>query len=201
MDLYATKGAINARLVPLVDRLAAAGVSPDALTLGAVPVAVAGGLCLLGSREVHLLLALVPLLVVARLVLNLLDGNMARRTGRIHPRGELYNEVGDRLADIAFLAPVAWLPGADAAIVLAGVGVALLASYVGIASKAAGGKRLYRGILSKPGRMVLLVVCSLWALLAGPAATAAWAVFGPVLLIGAALTALERAVVAVRGLE
>ena len=201
MDLYATKGAINARLVPLVDRLAAAGVSPDALTLGAVPVAVAGGLCLLGSREVHLLLALVPLLVVARLVLNLLDGNMARRTGRIHPRGELYNEVGDRLADIAFLAPVAWLPGADAAIVLAGVGVALLASYVGIASKAAGGKRLYRGILSKPGRMVLLVVCSLWALLAGPAATAAWAVFGPVLLIGAALTALERAVVAIRGLE
>ena len=201
MDLYATKGAINARLVPLVDRLAAAGVSPDALTLGAVPVAVAGGLCLLGSREVHLLLALVPLLVVARLVLNLLDGNMARRTGRIHPRGELYNEVGDRLADIAFLAPVAWLPGADAAIVLAGVGVALLASYVGIASKAAGGKRLYRGILSKPGRMALLVVCSLWALLAGPAATAAWAVFGPVLLIGAALTALERAVVAIRGLE
>ncbi len=201
MDLYATKGAINARLVPLVDRLAAAGVTPDALTLGAVPVGVAGGLCLFGSRSVHILLAIVPLLVVVRLVLNLLDGNMARRTGRIHPRGELYNEVGDRLADIAFLAPVAWLPGADSAIVLAGVGTALLASYIGVANKAAGGKRLYRGILSKPGRMVLLVVCSLWALVAGPGAPAPWAVFGPVLLAGAALTALERLVVAGRGLE
>jgi CDP-diacylglycerol--glycerol-3-phosphate 3-phosphatidyltransferase len=201
VDLYATKGAINARLIPVVDRLAAAGVSPDALTLAAVPVAVTGGLALLGSRAAHPLLALVPLLVVARLVLNLLDGSMARRTGRIHPRGELYNEVGDRLADVAFLAPVAWLPGADAAMVLGGVAAALLASYIGIASKAAGGKRLYRGILSKPGRMVLLVVCSLWALVAGPGATAPWAVFGPVLLVGAALTALERAVVAVRGLE
>jgi len=201
VDLYATKGAINARLVPLVDRLAAAGVSPDALTLAAVPVAVAAGLALLGSREVHLLLALVPLLVVARLALNLLDGNMARRTGRIHPRGELYNEVGDRLADIAFLAPVAWLPGADPAIVLGGVATALLASYIGIASRAAGGKRLYRGVLSKPGRMVLLVVCSLWAMVVGPGATLPWAVFGPVLLVGAALTALERAVLAMRGLE
>ena len=64
MDLYATKGAINARLVPLVDRLAAAGVTPDAVTLGAVPVAAAGGLCLLVSRGPHLLLALVPVLVV-----------------------------------------------------------------------------------------------------------------------------------------
>lgn len=201
MDLYATKGAINARLGPLVDRLAARGVSPDALTLGAVPVAVAGGLALLGSREVHLLLALVPLLAVARLVLNLLDGNLARRTGRIHPRGELFNEVGDRLADVAFLAPVAWLPGADPVLVLGGVSAALLASSIGVASKAAGGARIYRGILSKPGRMVLLVVCALWALLAGPAATLPWAVFGPVLLVGAALTALERAVVAVRGLE
>lgn len=77
MDLYATKGAINARLTPLVDRLAAAGVTPDALTLAAVPVAVAGGLCLLVSRGQHVLLALVPVvLVVLRLVLNLLDGNL-----------------------------------------------------------------------------------------------------------------------------
>ena len=124
MDLYSMKGAINARLVPLVDRLAAAGVSPDALTLAAVPVAVAGGPALL-ARWPPALLAFVPLLVVLRLVFNLLDGNMARRTGRIHPRGELYNEVGDRLADIAFLAPVAWLPGADPAIVLGGVATAL----------------------------------------------------------------------------
>ena len=114
MDLYATKGAINARLVPLVDRLAKAGVTPDQVTLAAVPVAVLGGACLLLSSAVPWLLLVVPLLVVLRIVLNLVDGNMARRTGRIHPRGELYNEVGDRLADVAFLAPVAFLPGAVA---------------------------------------------------------------------------------------
>jgi CDP-diacylglycerol---glycerol-3-phosphate 3-phosphatidyltransferase len=199
MNLYASKRAVNARLVPLVDRLSAAGVTPDQVTLAAVPVAVLAGACLLASPTAPLLLLLVPLLVVVRIVLNLIDGNMARRTGRIHARGELFNEVGDRLADIAFLAPVAFLPGASPQIVLLGVMTGVMASYVGITSKAAGGDRLYGGILSKPGRMALLCVCAVWAAIAAPDTTA-WTVFGPVLLLGTSLTLLERIVTAVRRL-
>jgi CDP-diacylglycerol---glycerol-3-phosphate 3-phosphatidyltransferase len=203
MDLYSTKAAINGRLLPLVDWLANAGVAPDAVTLAAIPVALVGGACLLASTAVPALLLAVPVLVIARLVLNLLDGALARRTGRIHARGELYNEVGDRVADVALLAPVAALPGAIAAVVLGGVLVAVLASYVGVAAKAAGGERIYKGVLSKPGRMALLAACSLWAFVAGNAATAAidpWLVFGWALLAGASLTLFERLVVAVRRL-
>jgi CDP-diacylglycerol--glycerol-3-phosphate 3-phosphatidyltransferase len=199
VNLYASKGAINARLLPLVDRLLAAGISPDAITLAAIPVALLGSAALLASPTQPVALLAVPVLVVGRLVLNLLDGNLARRSGRIHPRGELFNEVGDRVADVAFLAPVAFLPGASISIVLCGVVAAILASYVGITTRAAGGPRLYRGILSKPGRMILLVVCSLWALFAGPATP--WAVFGPLLLIGGLLTLAERLFVAIRTLE
>jgi CDP-diacylglycerol--glycerol-3-phosphate 3-phosphatidyltransferase len=199
VNLYASKSAINARLLPMVDRLLAAGISPDAITLSAIPVALLGSAALLVSPTLPLALLAVPVLVVGRLVLNLLDGNLARRSGRIHPRGELFNEVGDRLADIAFLAPVAFLPGASSSIVLCGVVAAILASYVGITTRAAGGPRLYRGVLSKPGRMILLVVCSLWALFAGPATP--WAVFGPLLLIGGLLTLAERLFVAIRTLE
>ena len=200
MNLYATKGAVNARLVPLVDRLTKAGVTPDQVTLAAVPVAMLGGVCLLLSTSVPALLLAIPVLVVLRLVLNLIDGNMARRTGQIHPRGELYNELGDRLADVALLAPVAFLPGASPQIVLLGVLVGVMASYVGITARAAGGERIYRGILSKPGRMALLVACSLWAFITGPADTLAWTAFGPILLAGTTLTLLERVVVAVQRL-
>jgi CDP-diacylglycerol--glycerol-3-phosphate 3-phosphatidyltransferase len=200
VNLYATKGAINARLVPVVDRLAAQGVSPDALTLAAIPVSIVGGLCLLASVAAPAALLLVPACVVLRLVLNLLDGNMARRTGRIHPRGELYNELGDRVADLALLLPVAVLPGALPALVVAGVICALLASYVGVVARAAGAERIYRGVLSKPGRMVLLVACSLWAFVATPAPETAWAAFGVVLCLGAVATLAERIVVAIRTL-
>ena len=199
MNLYATKGAINARLVPLVDRLAKAGVTPDQITLAAVPVSLIGSVCLLLSPQVPALLLLIPVLAGVRILLNLLDGNMARRTGKIHPRGELFNELGDRLADTAFIAPVAFLPGADARIVLLGLLAGVLASYTGITTKAAGAERLYGGILSKPGRMALLVVCAVWAAVAAPNTTA-WTVFGPVLLLGTTLTLLERIATAVRRL-
>jgi len=200
LDLYASKGAINARLLPLVDRLAAAGITADQVTLAAIPVALLGGACLLASPAAPLLLLLVPLLVVVRLVLNLLDGALARRTGRTHPRGELFNEVGDRIADVAFLAPVAVLPGANPVIVLLGVLAAVLASFVGVTVKAAGGARLYRGVLSKPGRMALLAVTCVVAFVLGPEDTRAWAAFGPILLLGTTLTLIERLAVAVRTL-
>lgn len=195
MDLYARKTAMLGRLTPIVERLAAAGVSPDTVTLAALPVAAAAGALLLLSSSAPGVLLAVPILAGLRLLLNLLDGALARRTGRIHPRGELLNEFGDRLADIAFLAPVAVLPGASAEVVLLGVLGAVLASYVGITAKAAGGDRTYRGVLSKPGRMLLLSTCALGYLVVG---SAAWTAFGPILLVGTALTIVERLAVAAR---
>lgn len=197
MDLYRSKARVVGGLQPIVAWLASRGVSPDAVTLAAIPVAVVGGACLLLSPSAPGLLLLVPLLVAARLVLNLLDGALARTTGRSHPRGELYNEVGDRLADIAFLVPVAFLPGADATLVLLGALGAVLASFISVSIRAAGGERTYRGILSKPGRMVLLAVTAVAAFINGPAA---WGWFGPILASGTALTIVERLVVGIRRL-
>lgn len=197
MDLYRSKGAILGRLDPVVARLARAGVAPDAVTLAAVPVAAVAGLALLASPRIPLLLLVVPAAATLRLVLNLLDGALARRTGRTHARGELYNELADRVADVAMLAPVAFLPGAQPETVLLGVTGAVLASYVGVASKAAGGRRLYGGALSKPGRMVLLSAFSFAVLVLGPEA---WWPFGPLLLLGTALTLAERVITGVREL-
>jgi CDP-diacylglycerol--glycerol-3-phosphate 3-phosphatidyltransferase len=197
VDLYRSKASIVGGLGPVVAWLARRGVSPDAVTLAAIPVAVVGGACLLLSRSVPGLLLLVPLLVAARLVLNLLDGALARTTGRTHPRGELYNEIGDRLADLAFLIPVAFLPGADATLVLLGAIGAVLGSFVSVSIRAAGGERTYRGILSKPGRMVLVAVVAVAAFIGGPSA---WGWFGPILLIGTVLTIAERLVVGIRRL-
>lgn len=198
MDLYRSKSMVVRQLDPVIDGLVRRRVSPDVLTLAAIPVGLVASACLLLSPTVHALLLAVPLLAAARLVLNLLDGAVARRAGRMHPRGELYNELGDRLADIAFLTPVAVLPGADRTLVLLGVIVTVFASFAGLAPRAAGAERVYRGILSKPGRMGLLGICSIGAFVVGPEA---WGPFGPLLLLGTILTAAERILVAVRRLE
>ena len=197
VDLYRTKPWILARLDGVVAALDRAGVSPDAVTLAAIPLALAGGGLLLLSPTLPLVLFAIPLVAAARLVLNLLDGALARRTRRIHPRGELYNELADRVADIALLAPVAFLPGAQRETVLLGVVGALFASYAGVAAKAAGAARLYRGVLSKPGRMALLAVFAIAVLVAGDGA---WIAFGPILLAGTVLTAIERIAAGIRAL-
>lgn len=197
MDLYRVKPALLRGLDPVLSSLARAGVPPDVLTLAAVPIGAVAGLAILVSPSVPWVLVLVPVAAAARLILNLLDGALARRTGQIHARGELFNEVGDRLCDVLMLAPVAFVPGANAPTVLLGVTTAVLASFTSVATKAAGGTRTYRGILSKPGRMILLSVTSIAVILVGPEA---WGPFGPLLLIGASLTLLERLVIGIREL-
>jgi phosphatidylglycerophosphate synthase len=198
VDWYASKRSIVAGLEPLVRALAARGVAPDAVTLAAIPIAAIGGAAIALSPAAPGLLLLVPLAAGLRLGTNLIDGALARATGRSRARGELLNEVSDRLCDVLLLAPVALVPGAQPAVVLLGVAAAILASFVGVAAKAAGGDRLYGGVLSKPGRMALLAVVAVVALVAGPAA---WGWFGPILLAGASLTAAERLIVAWRRLS
>jgi len=197
VDLYRVKPALLRGLDPILAWLERTGVRPDVLTLGAIPVGAIAGIAILASPTAPVVLVLVPLAAAARLILNLLDGALARRTGLIHARGELFNEVGDRLADVLMLAPVAFVPGAHQASVLLGVTMAVLASFTSVATKAAGGTRSYRGILSKPGRMALLSVTAIAVILVGPAA---WGPFGPLLLIGTSLTLLERIIGAIREL-
>ena len=80
---------------------------------------------------------------------------------------------------------------------LLGVLGAVLASFAGLVPRAAGDERIYRGILSKPGRMALLSVFAVGAFVAG---SGAWAWFGPLLLVGTVVTLIERIVVGVRRL-
>ncbi len=197
IDLYRVKPAVLRGLEPLLGRLERTAISPDALTLAAIPIGALGGAAILVSPRVPLALLIVPAAVAIRLLLNLLDGALARRTNRTHPRGEFYNELGDRCADVLMLAPVAFVPGAIAPAVWLGVVLAVLASFTSVATRAAGGERTYRGILSKPGRLALVSAFAIAALIVGPAA---WGAFGPLLALGTFLTLVERVIVATRAL-
>jgi CDP-diacylglycerol--glycerol-3-phosphate 3-phosphatidyltransferase len=191
IDLYALKPASLRLVRPLEDTCIRAGVSADALTGLAVVVSVAGGVAIALSPALPWLLLFVPLAAAARLVCNLLDGGVARRTGTSSPRGELFNEIGDRVSDVAFLVAPLAVDGVPAGLVVAAVVAALLSSVVGIAARAAGGPRLYGGILSKPGRMAVVAIAAVVALVGGdPAGT--WSVALTVLAAGAGLTVLMR---------
>lgn len=191
---------ISQRIVePLAAGLARRGVSPDLLSAAAIPVAALGGLALAVSGSVPLLLLAVPLLAGARIVLNLLDGMVARATGRTHPMGEIWNELGDRACDALFIGGLAFAPGVEPRLVLAALAAALLASYAGISARAAGGTRQYGGIMSKPGRMIVLGIAAPAAYVSGQSA---WLQAGAAaILIGGLVTLIQRLRAARRELD
>jgi CDP-diacylglycerol--glycerol-3-phosphate 3-phosphatidyltransferase len=191
--LYRLKPASQRLVQPLADTFAARGVSPDVLSLIAILVAGIGGACLALSPSTPAALLGVPLAAAIRLVLNLLDGMVARRLAAGGPGraiGELWNELGDRVADLLFIGGLAFVPAVGPWLGLSAATAAVLASYAGITARAAGGRRQYGGVMSKPGRMIVLAVAAPMAFLTGDER---WLVGSAiVLLAGSLVTLLQR---------
>lgn len=188
--LYRLKPASQRIVQPIADWLVRRRLPADIVTWMAVPVGAAGGAGLAASGTVPWLLLLVPVAAAIRLGLNLLDGMVARASGSAHPLGELWNELADRLADVLFIGGMALQPAVGPALPLLAALGAVLASYAGITARAAGGRRQYGGVMSKPGRMGTLAVV---ALLAFITADSWWLTAGCwVILIGTALTLVQR---------
>jgi phosphatidylglycerophosphate synthase len=86
----------------------------------------------------------------------MLDGMVALASGKASWRGEILNDLPDRISDVLIFVGVAHsglnfiLSGYWAAI------LALLTAYVGVFGQAVGVQREFSGLMSKPWRMVTL---------------------------------------------
>lgn len=147
------------------ESLARAGVHPDVVSYGSIVASIGAGLCFWQSGSAPWLLLLAPVFCHLRLYLNMLDGMVAIASGRASLRGEIVNELPDRVSDVLIFAGVAhsgWcapIPAYWAAI------MALMTAYVGVLGQAVGARREYGGVMSKPWRMMVLHVGA-WTTLA-----------------------------------
>lgn len=190
MGIYGLKPRFRRALSRTAHGLAGRGVTPDRITTSGVAFAVVGGAAIPAGSWNPAVYAAVPVMAFGRLACNALDGLVAdlQRSGR--PAGELYNETADRLGDLLFLGPVAAVPGASIPLVLGAVALSQLASFVGVASRAAGSARRYDGPMGKADRMVVLGAAAIAAVFV-PAATAFNVATG-IITLGGAATAWNR---------
>lgn len=116
----------------------------------------AAGICFWQAGSIPALLIPAVLFCYLRLWLNMLDGMVALASGKASLRGELLNELPDRISDVIILVGAAHsglcspLGGYWAAI------LALLTAYVGMFGQALGVQREFSGLMAKPWRMVVL---------------------------------------------
>ncbi|MEY2501512.1 MAG: hypothetical protein QOI07_1846 [Verrucomicrobiota bacterium] len=131
-------------------------IHPDTVSYASLVAAAIAALCLLKSEPRPWLLLIAPLFCYLRLWFNMLDGMVALASGKASWRGEILNDLPDRVSDVVIFAGVAhsgWMNpflGYWAAI------FALLTAYVGLFGQALGVQREFSGVMSKPWRMVAL---------------------------------------------
>jgi archaetidylinositol phosphate synthase len=153
----------RARVAPYVERLSAPflGWSPNSLSILALGLAVGAGLLSLLVRWTTPLLFLpVALLIFASGLFDVLDGAVARRTGRTSVRGDFLDHVFDRYADVAIVVGLAVSGFAYVPLALFALVSLLLTSYMGTQAQAVGYGRLYAGLLGRADRLIILAAAA-----------------------------------------
>jgi phosphatidylglycerophosphate synthase len=167
MGIYATKAKWQKGLEGAVALCVRMRIQPDVLTYGALALAFAAGSALVLAGSNRAWLWLVPPCIIARLVFNLMDGQVARAQGLADRWGQVKNEFGDRLADAVIFLGLCVGGYADARLAAVVVVLVLCVSYLGILAQAVGGARVYSGLFGKGDRMISLAAFTLWPLSGG----------------------------------
>lgn len=199
MGIYAVKPAFRRVLRPVAGGVARAGLSADAVTWAGLGFAVVAGAAIWLGREREWWLVLVPVGAFLRITANAVDGMVAQMTDATRPAGEVLNETLDRVADVAVFLPIGFVPGVPPLLVAGALAAMLTSSFLGMSVKAAGGRRVYSGVMGKPDRMAVVAAAAIVALWIDVGRTFTWALW--LVLVGSVVTMLQRAVRARRELR
>lgn len=167
ISIYELKPRFQAVLRPLVRRLAAHGVSANAVTLAAMLISIALGALLFARAGQPGLFLLLPAWMFVRMAFNAIDGMLAREFGQQSPLGAYLNELSDVVSDAALylpfvlVAPFGW-GGVGAVIFLAAV-----SEMAGALGPMVGAPRRYDGPMGKSDRAFVFGTLGLWLGLAG----------------------------------
>lgn len=170
-SIYQLKPRFQALLRPLVRRLAAAGVTANAVTLLAMLLSCALGAGLLLAADSRLFL-LLPVWMFLRMALNAMDGMLAREFGQKSPLGAYLNELTDVVSDAALYLPFVAVAPFGWASVGAVIFLATLSEMTGALGPMIGAERQYDGPMGKSDRAFVFGGLGLWLGLAG--ALPAW---------------------------
>lgn len=174
ISIYALKPRFQALLRPFVRRLAARGVSANAVTLAAMSLSVALGAVLFWCAGQTALFLLLPAWMFARMAFNAIDGMLAREFGQQSPLGAYLNELCDVVSDAALYLPFALIAPFGWGSVGAVIFFSVVSEMAGVLAPMVGAARRYDGPMGKSDRAFVFGALGLWLGLAGSLPAWAW---------------------------
>jgi phosphatidylglycerophosphate synthase len=152
----------------LAAALARAGVRPNHVSLASIAFAGIAAAALaslphVGTWLQALLLEMAAAGIQLRLLCNLVDGLLAVEGGLATRSGELWNDVPDRVADVALLTAAGYAAGSTE-LGLAASLAAVLTAYTRVLAGAVGATQRFSGPMAKQHRMAVLTAACLLSL-------------------------------------
>jgi len=151
----------------LAAKLAAAGVTPNGISVFGMGAGVLGGVVLSfttlhssASQRIHFLIAVV--FIQTRLICNLLDGMVAILLKRASRTGELYNEIPDRISDAATFIGAGYALGGSPVLGFIAACCAIFVAYIRAMGRIATGRQEFRGPMAKQQRMATMTAACIY---------------------------------------
>ena len=160
ISVYKLKPKFQQLLNPILMLFRRIGISPNHITVFSVFFSVLIGYILWLAQENSLFYLFVALGLLFRMMLNALDGMMAKKYNLQSKTGEVLNEVGDILSDIAIYFPFIYFEGITLEYVIGFLLLSVINEFCGLLAKIISGERRYDGPMGKSDRALLVgLIC------------------------------------------
>lgn len=161
ISVYQIKPYFQALLKPLMVGLNKIGMTPNSLTILGILISISLGFnCYQNYTDQNSYLIL-PIGLFIRMMLNALDGMMARTYQLESKLGAVLNELGDIISDVAIFYPLYLFFNVQLEVVLLFIFLSILNEMAGILSLALIQERRYDGPMGKSDRALLIGLLSL----------------------------------------
>lgn len=192
--------------------LVRAGASANAISIVGMLLCIGAGTALAATSVApdwsRWLWILAAIGVQGRLICNMLDGMVAIESGKASRVGGLYNELPDRVSDIATFAGLGYAAGSSPMLGMVAAMLAVLTAYVRAAVKVAGAPQDYCGPMAKQHRMFVVTLACAYLATAPHSWQGPWTSLGLtipmlalwIIAIGCVITCLRRTLRGARNL-
>ena len=138
-----------------------AGIHPDVFSYASIVAAGVAAWLFWQSRTHPRYIVLAVVFAMLRLWLNMFDGMVALAAGKASKKGEIINDLPDRISDVLIFLGVAHSGWCNAYYAYWVAIAAVIVAYVGLFGQAVGVQREFSGMMAKPWRIVLLSIGAL----------------------------------------
>ena len=160
ISIYKLKPKFQKLLMPLLKLLYGLGVTPNFLTVFTILFSFFIGYLLFLGIENKIYFLFVSLGLLLRMMLNALDGMMATTYNLKSKEGEILNEIGDVLSDIAIYFPFIYFSFVSIELVIIFISLSVINEFCGLLSKSISGVRRYDGPMGKSDRAFFVgIIC------------------------------------------